>query len=252
MQAAKKYGVRILPVDSEHSAIFQCLRGAEGNPYRKIILTASGGPFFGKKREELVHVKPQDALKHPNWNMGAKITIDSATMINKGLEFLEAMWLYQADPSQIDIVVHRESIIHSMVEFEDGAVMAQLGMPDMRLPIQYALTFPERRPCKVQPLDLAQIGRLTFYPPDEITFPGIALAKRAARIKGNAGAVLNGANEQAVELFLQEKIGFLQIAQLVEYAMDTVPYYPLKTVDDVYESDKQARAAVRAATYVEE
>jgi 1-deoxy-D-xylulose-5-phosphate reductoisomerase len=249
MAEAAKYGVRILPVDSEHSAIFQCLRGKEGNPYRKLILTASGGPFFGKRREELQHVKPQDALKHPNWSMGAKITIDSATMINKGLEFLEAMWLYDAQPEQIDIVVHRESIVHSMIEFEDGAVIAQMGMPDMRLPIQYALTFPKRYPCKVPPLNLAEIGKLTFYAPDEETFSGISLAKRAAKEKGNTGAVLNGANEQAVALFLQEKIGFLQIADLVAHAMDTVPYQALKTVDDVFASDRQAREAVRQTAF---
>lgn len=244
MQAAREKGVRILPVDSEHSAIFQCLQGSGPNPYHKIILTASGGPFFGKTKKELQYVKKEDALKHPNWDMGVKITIDSATMINKGLEFIEAMWLYDADPSQIDIVVHRESIIHSMVEFEDGAVIAQLGSPDMRLPIQYALTYPQRLPCKVEPLKLWEIGEMSFFQPDYEIFSGISLAMRAAKERGNAGAVLNGANEMAVSLFLEDRIGFLQIPELVEEAMNEVPYRPLSNVEDVYWSDQQARKAV--------
>ena len=199
-EAARKRGVKILPVDSEHSAIFQCIQAAQGNRLDKIILTASGGPFFGKKYDELKCVTPADALKHPNWSMGAKITIDSATMFNKGLELIEAMWLYDMPQEKIEIVVHRESIIHSLIEFEDGGILAQLDVPDMRLPIQYALTYPKRFPCKMERLRLTDVGTLTFFEPDEIAFPALKLARQAASLKGNMGAVMNGANEAAVEL----------------------------------------------------
>ena len=244
MSAAKQYGVRILPVDSEHSAIFQCVQAANGNPIDKILLTASGGPFFGKKIEEMRGMTREQALAHPNWSMGAKITIDSATMMNKGLELIEAMWLYDLPPEDIEIVVHRESIVHSAVEFADGAVIAQLGLPDMRLPIQLALTWPQRVPCKVPRMSLAEIAKLTFYAPDYEAFPALNLAKHAASLKGDRGAVLNGANEAAVGLFLNDKIGFTDIAERVAYALDTIPYKKDITLDDVLAADKAAREIV--------
>lgn len=244
MSAAKQYGVRILPVDSEHSAIFQCVQAANGNPIDKILLTASGGPFFGKKIEEMRGMTREQALAHPNWSMGAKITIDSATMMNKGLELIEAMWLYDLPPKDIEIVVHRESIVHSAVEFADGAVIAQLGLPDMRLPIQLALTWPQRVPCKVPRMSLAEVAKLTFYAPDYEAFPALNLAKHAAFLKGDRGAVLNGANEAAVGLFLNGKIGFTDIAERVAYALDTIPYKKDITLDDVLAADKAAREIV--------
>ena len=244
MSAAKQYGVRILPVDSEHSAIFQCVQAANGNPIDKILLTASGGPFFGKKIEEMRGMTREQALAHPNWSMGAKITIDSATMMNKGLELIEAMWLYDLPPEDIEIVVHRESIVHSAVEFADGAVIAQLGLPDMRLPIQLALTWPQRVPCKVPRMSLAEVAKLTFYAPDYEAFPALNLAKHAASLKGDRGAVLNGANEAAVGLFLNSKIGFTDIAERVAYALDTIPYKKDITLDDVLAADKAAREIV--------
>ena len=244
MSAAKQYGVRILPVDSEHSAIFQCVQAANGNPIDKILLTASGGPFFGKKIEEMRGMTREQALAHPNWSMGAKITIDSATMMNKGLELIEAMWLYDLPPEDIEIVVHRESIVHSAVEFADGAVIAQLGLPDMRLPIQLALTWPQRVPCKVPRMSLAEVAKLTFYAPDYEAFPALNLAKYAASLKGDRGAVLNGANEAAVGLFLNDKIGFTDIAERVAYALDTIPYKKDITLDDVLAADKAAREIV--------
>ncbi|MDD6470094.1 MAG: 1-deoxy-D-xylulose-5-phosphate reductoisomerase [Butyricicoccus sp.] len=244
MSAAKQYGVRILPVDSEHSAIFQCVQAANGNPIDKILLTASGGPFFGKKIEEMRGMTREQALAHPNWSMGAKITIDSATMMNKGLELIEAMWLYDLPPEDIEIVVHRESIVHSAVEFADGAVIAQLGLPDMRLPIQLALTWPQRVPCKVPRMSLAEVAKLTFYAPDYEAFPALNLAKHAASLKGDRGAVLNGANEVAVGLFLNDKIGFTDIAERVAYALDTIPYKKDITLDDVLAADKAAREIV--------
>ena len=244
MSAAKQYGVRILPVDSEHSAIFQCVQAANGNPIDKILLTASGGPFFGKKIEEMRGMTREQALAHPNWSMGAKITIDSATMMNKGLELIEAMWLYDLPPEDIEIVVHRESIVHSAVEFADGAVIAQLGLPDMRLPIQLALTWPQRVPCKVPRMSLAEVAKLTFYAPDYEAFPALNLAKQAASLKGDRGAVLNGANEAAVGLFLHGKIGFTDIAERVAYALDTIPYKKDITLDDVLAADKAAREIV--------
>ncbi|MDO4270107.1 MAG: 1-deoxy-D-xylulose-5-phosphate reductoisomerase [Eubacteriales bacterium] len=244
MRAAREKGVKILPVDSEHSAIFQCVQAAQGNPIEKILLTASGGPFFGRTAGEMRHVTREQALAHPNWNMGAKITIDSATMMNKGLELIEAMWLYDIAPADIEIVVHRESIVHSAVEFADGAVLAQLGIPDMRLPIQYALTYPARVPCKAPRLSLAQTGKLTFFEPDCEAFPALNLAKRAAEQKGDRGAVLNGANEAAVGLFLDGKIGFAEIAERVASALDAIPFQKAASLDDVLAADRAARAHV--------
>lgn len=244
MEAARKKGVHILPVDSEHSAIFQCVQACQGNPLDKIILTASGGPFFGKTAEELRTVTREQALKHPNWSMGAKITTDSATMMNKGLELIEAMWLYDLPQEKIEIVVHRESIIHSLIEFADGAVLAQLGVPDMRLPIQYALTYPARVPCKVPRLSLAEVGKMTFYPPDNKAFPAMNLARQAASRKGNAGAVLNGANEAAVGLFLSDKLPFWRIPELVAQTMERIPFVNDPTLDDILTSDREAREAV--------
>ena len=245
MRAAREKGVPILPVDSEHSAIFQCLQGAAGNRINRILLTASGGPFFGMSREQMRHVTKEQALHHPNWSMGAKITIDSASMMNKGLELIEAMWLYDVEPDDIDIVVHRESIVHSAVEFEDGSVIAQMGNPDMRLPIQYALTYPKRVPCKVPPLDLPRKHNLTFFAPDEEAFPTLGLARRAAAARGNLGAIMNGANEAAVELFLHDKIPFYRIPELVQAAMDDVEYLPEITIEDVLASDRAAREIVK-------
>ena len=246
MRAARGKGVKILPVDSEHSAIFQCAQAAQGNRIAKILLTASGGPFFGKTAAEMQGVTREQALRHPNWSMGAKITIDSATMMNKGLELIEAMWLYDMDPADIEIVVHRESIVHSAVEFADGAVIAQLGTPDMRLPIQYALTWPARVPCRAPHLSLTEIAKLTFYPPDYEAFPALELARRAAREKGDRGAVLNGANEAAVGLFLDGKIGFADIAARVAHALDSIPYQRELTLDGVLAADAEARRLARA------
>ncbi|MDO5142803.1 MAG: 1-deoxy-D-xylulose-5-phosphate reductoisomerase [Eubacteriales bacterium] len=246
MRKAREKGVKILPVDSEHSAIFQCVQAAQGNPIDKILLTASGGPFFGKTAEQMRTVTREQALAHPNWSMGAKITIDSATMMNKGLELIEAMWLYDLPPEDIEIVVHRESIVHSAVEFVDGSVIAQLGVPDMRLPIQYALTWPARVPCKVPRLRLAEVAKLTFFEPDRQAFPALTLAQRAAAQKGDRGAVLNGANEAAVGLFLAGEIGFAEIAERVAHALDTIAYHKDVTLDDILAADAAARALVRA------
>ena len=243
-EAARGRGVKILPVDSEHSAIFQCVQAAQGNRLDKIILTASGGPFFGRTAAALEHVTVEQARKHPNWSMGAKITIDSATMFNKGLELIEAMWLYGMDPDDIEIVIHRESIVHSLIEFEDGAVLAQLDLPDMRLPIQYALTYPARVPCKMERLCLAKVGHMSFYAPDEEAFPALRIAREAARQKGSAGAVLNGANEAAVGLFLDRKIGFSDIPRLVERALAALPQQRADTIGDVLAFDRAAREAV--------
>lgn len=243
-EAARGRGVKILPVDSEHSAIFQCMQAAQGNRLGKIILTASGGPFFGRTAAELEHVTVEQAMKHPNWSMGAKITIDSATMFNKGLELIEAMWLYGMDADDIEIVIHRESIVHSLIEFEDGAVLAQLDLPDMRLPIQYALTYPARVPCKMERLSLAKVGHMSFYAPDEEAFPALRIAREAARQKGSAGAVLNGANEAAVGLFLDRKIGFSDIPRLVERALAALPQQRADTIGDVLAFDRAAREAV--------
>ncbi|MPN10741.1 1-deoxy-D-xylulose 5-phosphate reductoisomerase [bioreactor metagenome] len=241
MSLAKENGVRIIPVDSEHSAIFQCLNGADQKEIKKIILTASGGPFFGKTKEELKQVTVSQALKHPNWSMGSKITIDSATLMNKGLEFIEAMHLFEVEPDQIDILVHRESIIHSMVEFCDHSVIAQLSVPDMTLPIQYAVHYPKRNPAVIKELDLTQISTLTFFKPDMETFTALPLAIRAAKEGTTACAVLNGANEEAVSLFLKEEIGFLQIAQLVQRAVTDHKIVPNPSIEDVLHADRWAR-----------
>ena len=246
MSRAEEKGAEIVPVDSEHSAIFQCLQGCKDRgEVRRLIITASGGPFFGKSREELAHVTKAQALRHPNWAMGAKITIDSATLMNKGLEFIEAMRLYRMPPEQIQVVVHRESIVHSLVEFTDGAILAQLGTADMRLPIQYALTWPERTPGPATALDLLSCPPLTFAQPDPDTFRCLGLALECARKGGTSTAILNGANEVAVELFLQEKISFLDIARLVEGALERVQSVPAHTLEDVLEADRAARQAVR-------
>lgn len=246
MRRAEEKGAEIVPVDSEHSAIFQCLQGCKDRgEVKRLIITASGGPFFGKTREELEHVTRAQALRHPNWAMGAKITIDSATLMNKGLEFIEAMRLYHMPPQQIQVVVHRESIIHSLVEFNDGAILAQLGTADMRVPIQYALTWPERTPGPATPLDLLTCPPLTFAKPDPDTFRCLGLALECAQKGGTSTAILNGANEVAVELFLEEKISFLDIARLVEGALERVASKPADTLEDVLEADHAARQAVR-------
>ena len=213
---AQENGVNLYPVDSEHSAIFQCLAGEWHNPIEKIILTASGGPFRGRKREELTHITKVQALKHPNWTMGAKITIDSATLTNKGLEVIEAKWLFNLEPHQIDTIVHPQSIIHSLIELQDTSVLAQLGLPDMRLPLLYAMAYPERIPTQWERLDLVKCGQLTFREPDHRKYPCMSLAYAAGRTGGTMTAVLNAANEQAVALFLKEKIQFMQIPELIE------------------------------------
>ena len=247
MAEAKACGVEIVPVDSEHSAIFQCLMGAgEKREIKRLILTCSGGPFFGKTREELKNMTKADALRHPNWAMGPKITIDSATLMNKGLEVIEAMHLYDMPLEQVDVVIHRQSIIHSMVEFVDGAVLAQMGVPDMRLPIQLAMTYPERKTCVAPDLDLLNCGALTFAAPDLEAFPCLKLAMDCAKRGGNACAAMNGANEEAVALFLADKIGFYDIYDLVAKAVVAVPYIQEPTLEDILETDRLARAAVRS------
>lgn len=244
-EEARDYGAKILPVDSEHSALFQSLQGCKDRgEVKRLILTCSGGPFFGKTRKELEGMTREDALQHPNWSMGAKITVDSATLMNKGLEFIEAMHLYQMPPEKISIVVHRESIIHSLVEYCDNAMIAQLGTPDMRLPIQYALTWPERVVGPATPLDLCSCGPLTFARPDTETFQCLALALEAAKTGGTAGAILNGANEAAVALFLEGKIGFLDIADRVRGAMEQVKVIADPSMTQVLEADAAAREAV--------
>ena len=245
MDQAEAHGAEIVPVDSEHSAIFQCLQGCrDRGEVRRLILTASGGPFFGWSREALAGVTPVQALKHPNWSMGAKITVDSATLMNKGLEYIEAMRLYRMPPEKISIVVHRESIVHSLVEYCDNAVLAQLGAPDMRLPIQYALTWPERTPGPAQPLDLLNCPSLTFQAPDYDAFPCLGLALEAARTGGTATAVLNGANEAAVALFLEEKLSFSGIAERVGLALERLPVVQRPSLEEILEADRAARALV--------
>ena len=248
MAEAKANNVQIIPVDSEHSAIYQCLMGAgEKRELKRILLTCSGGPFYGKTKEELGVVTKADALRHPNWKMGAKITIDCATLMNKGLEVIEAMRLYDLPLEQVDVLIHRQSIVHSMVEFVDGAVMAQLGSPDMRLPIQLAMTYPERVSCPAPALDLTTCGALTFTAPDMEAFPCLALARECAEKGGTACPVMNGANEEAVALFLDDKIGFYDIYDLVKHAVDTVPFIQNPTLEEILESDRLARLAVRQA-----
>ncbi len=249
MEAAKENGVRIIPVDSEHSAVFQCLYGCtDRKQLKRIILTASGGPFFGKTKEELAHVTAKQALNHPNWSMGAKVTIDSATMMNKGLELIEAAWLFSMPMEQLDVVVHRESIIHSMIEYQDHSVLAQLGVPDMRIPIQYAVTFPQRYPSPCRQLDLTEYGQLSFYRPDYDTFLCLNACRSAFLRGGLAPAAANGANEEAVKMFLQERIGFLSIGELVTQAMER--QYPgfVTCVEDVLEADTAARRFVSEST----
>ena len=249
MAEAKKYNTEIIPVDSEHSAIFQCLMGsAHKREVKRILLTCSGGPFYGKTREELGVVTKADALRHPNWKMGEKITIDCATLMNKGLEVIEAMRLYDLPLEQVDVLVHRQSIVHSMVEFTDGAVMAQLGTPDMRLPIQLAMTYPERYPSPVDGLDLTKCGALTFLEPDMEAFPCLKLARDCAKKGGTACPAMNGANEEAVMLFLQDKIGFYDIYDLVSRSVDAVPFIQEPDLDQILEADRLARAAVNAMT----
>lgn len=246
MQAAAETGAKLLPVDSEHSAIFQCLQDKPAaQSLSRILLTASGGPFYGKKNDELTEIKAEDALTHPNWSMGAKITVDSASLMNKGLEFIEAMWLFDVVPENIQIVVQRESIIHSMVELADGSVLAQLGAPDMRIPIQYALTWPSRLPGNAPKLDFTQLTKLHFGQPDEEVFRCLAAAKKAAHKGGLAACAVNGANEQAVELFLQGEIAFLEIGRLVEACVDADSYAGGYSLRDVYACDAQARQFVR-------
>ena len=247
MAEAEKHHAEIIPVDSEHSAIFQCLMGArDRREVKRLILTCSGGPFFGRSREELKTVTQADALKHPNWKMGAKITIDCATLMNKGLEVIEAMRLYRMPLERVDVVIHRQSVVHSMVEFTDGAVMAQLGTPDMRLPIQLALTFPQRIPCPVEPLDLLSCGPLTFSRPDMENFPCLALAYECAKKGGTACPAMNGANEEAVAMFLQNEIGFYDIYRLVSQAVEAVPFLKKPTLEEILEADRLARGAVKA------
>ena len=248
MAEADKHGVEIIPVDSEHSAIFQCLMGcADSREIKRLILTCSGGPFFGMDKEGLGKVTKADALRHPNWKMGEKITVDCATLMNKGLEVIEAMRLYRLPVEQVDVVIHRQSIVHSLVEFNDGAVMAQLGTPDMRLPIQLAMTYPERMECPVEPLDLLKSGDLSFYAPDIQAFPCLALARDCAKKGGTACPVMNGANEEAVAMFLHDEIGFYDIYRLVKYAVDTVPFVQNPTLEEILEADRLARQAARNA-----
>jgi len=244
MKLAAEKGVRILPVDSEHSAIFQCLQGVPEDALVKILLTASGGPFFSKTAEELKNVTPEMALKHPNWDMGAKITIDSATMMNKGLEVIEAMHLFDVSAENIEILVHRQSIIHSAIELRDGGVIAQLGAPDMRLPIQYALTYPHRLPCPGHSLSLTEVCELTFHKPDFDTFRCLSACIKAAKQRGLKPAAANGANEEAVALFLKNEISFLKIGELVEGAMNNQPSVSDYTIEDVFAADKAAREFV--------
>ena len=244
---AAKIGKPLLPVDSEHSAIFQCLQGAGGNQPEKILLTASGGPFRNWDPERIRRATPAEALQHPNWNMGAKITVDSASMFNKGLEIMEARWLFDLPEDRIEVVVHPESIVHSAVVFRDGAVLAQLGLPDMRVPIGYAMAYPERLETGVEPPDLFALGSLTFEKPDEQKFPALRLAREALRAGGAACTVFNGANEEAVAAFLREEIPFGEIARRVENAMERLSGLPADNLEEILDADRRAREAVRAA-----
>lgn len=241
MHKAVENKAPVIPIDSEHSAIFQCLVGETRNKIEKIILTASGGPFLGKKPNFLVNVKRDHALQHPNWSMGAKITIDSATLMNKGLEMIEAKWLFNLEPSQVQVLVHPQSIIHSMVQFEDGSMKAQMGLPDMKLPIQYALSFPRRLPSNFARYDFRKPGQLSFEEPDIKTFRNLALATDALFKGGNLPCILNAANEIAVYAFLRNRIGFLDMTDVIERAMDKVPFIEKPTLEEYYESDGEAR-----------
>ena len=240
---ASEKGVSIIPVDSEHSAIFQCLQGSHDREVERLILTASGGPFFGKKAEEIENMGTEQALKHPSWSMGAKITVDSSTMMNKGFEMIEALHLFHVLPRQIDVVVHRESIVHSLVEFRDGSVLAQLSPPDMRLPIQYAVDYPLRQYAPRKRLDLPALAKLTFFSPDEETFPAMKLCREVMERGGNLGAAVNGANEVAVAAFLAGKIPFGKIYPTVERAAHAVPFLQNPTLDDIFDTDRRVREA---------
>ena len=242
---AEEKGVKIYPVDSEHSAIFQCLQGNKRSQLSRIILTASGGPFFGYSYDQLRNVTKADALKHPNWDMGNKITIDSATLMNKGLEFIEAKWLFDLDPEQIEIVVHRQSVIHSAVEYDDYAVIAQLGVPDMKIPIQYALTYPDRYECPTKRLSLTDYGTLTFAKPDYETFKCLSAAIEGITRGGAYPCLINSANEEAVRAFLHDEIKFIQIGEIVSSVLDKFPQSEIKCYEDVMSADKQAREYVR-------
>ena len=246
MNAAAEKGVPIYPVDSEHSAIFQCLQGNKRAQLKKIILTASGGPFYGKTKDDLRHVTVADALNHPNWSMGNKITIDSATLMNKGLEFIEARWLFDLQPDEIEIVVHRQSVLHSAVVYQDESMIGQMGVPDMKIPIQYALCYPDRLPCPTKPLSLTDYGTLTFAKPDYDTFDCLTACIRASEMGGTAPVAANGANEAAVAAFLAEKIPFLRIGELVTQAIDAIPVTPLTCYEDVVKADHAAREFVAA------
>lgn len=243
-ELARKKGVSIIPVDSEHSAIFQSLQGSHNNLIHKIILTASGGPFFGKKQNELQNINVSQALNHPNWQMGAKITIDSATLMNKGLELIEAVWLFDCNPADVEIVVHRESVLHSAIEFEDYSVIGQMGVPNMKIPIQYALTYPKRLPCAVKPLNLIDYGKLTFAEPDRETFLCLKAAEEAIKRGGLYPTIINGANEQAVALFLDGKISFLEIGEFVSASMCINGDVHEYTIEDIIRYDQLARQYV--------
>ena len=245
MAAAKNQGVDILPVDSEHSAIFQCLAGEFHNPIEKVILTASGGPFRGRTLDSLQGVTKAQALKHPNWDMGAKITIDSASLMNKGLEVIEAKWLFSLQPDQIDVVVHRESIIHSVVQFEDGSMKAQMGLPDMKLPIQYALGYPKRLQNDFPRFSFSDYANLTFEAPDKATFRNLQLAYDALDAGGSAPCVLNAANEVAVAAFLRDEVGFLEMSEVLEHALNTVPHVAKPDLEQLFELDRAAREAAQ-------
>lgn len=249
INAAKKKGVKIYPVDSEHSAIFQSLQGNSMNRIKSIILTASGGPFFGKTKADLENVTVEQALNHPNWSMGSKITIDSATLMNKGLEFIEAMWLFDLKPEQIEIVVHRESVVHSAVEYEDNSVIAQMGVPDMKIPIQYALLYPERVECDVKHLSLADYGSLSFMRPDYETFDCLTACIKAVTEGGTLPAAVNGANEEAVAAFLSGKISFLRIGELVTEVLNNTQKKEITCVEDILAADRTARDYVRKAIF---
>lgn len=253
MNKAREKGVSILPVDSEHSAIFQCLEGChDKKSLQKLILTASGGPFFGKSINDLKNVTKKEALKHPNWSMGDKITIDSATMMNKGLEVIEAAWLFNVSPDDIEVLIHRESIVHSMIEYNDNSVIAQLGVPDMGIPIQYAFTYPDRLPSIVDKLDLSKIRNLSFCKPDNKIFKGIEICKSALKIGGTMPAIVNGANEEAVKLFLEDKISFLDISNTVEKAMNHFKSNSVASLDDILKADKEARIFVKENVFRQE
>lgn len=241
MALVKEYGVRMLPVDSEHSAIFQCLTGEEHNPIEKIYVTASGGPFRGKKRADLLQVTKAEALKHPNWSMGAKITIDSASLMNKGLEVIEAKWLFNLSINQVDVIVHPQSIVHSLVQFQDGSMKAQMGVPDMKLPIQYALTYPARFENSFERFNFMDYPTLSFEKADMETFRNLALAYESLRTGGNRSCVLNAANEVVVDAFLKDKVGFLEMSDIIEQTLDKVEFIATPTLDDYLETDRVAR-----------